>query len=88
MDGPFIPATVVVDPSLIPVSRATPLERRTCSCLMRHIPDAAAWARSSASTIISSWPPTLGRRPTSTRIARVSTPYVPAAVSAFRRKLE
>ncbi len=40
------------------------------------------------SVIMSSWPPTIPRRPTSTRIARVSRPWRAAAVSAWRRKLE
>lgn len=48
-----------------------------------------ARTRSSAtSTIMSSCPPTILRRPSSTRIVRVSRSYVSAAFSAWRRKLE
>ncbi len=52
-------------------------------------PAEAAAARARAmSVIMSSWPPTILRRPTSTRIARVSRPCRRAAASAWRRKLE
>jgi hypothetical protein len=52
--------------------------------------EAASWAsRSSATSVImSSWPPTMPRRPTSTRRLRASMPYRAAAASAWRRKLE
>ena len=43
---------------------------------------------SATSTIMSSCPPTILRRPSSTRIARVSIPYSALAFSAWRRKLE
>ena len=50
---------------------------------------AARVARSRAmSTITSSWPPTMPRRPTSTRMSRASTPNRVEAASAWRRKLE
>ena len=46
-------------------------------------------ARSSAtSTIMSSCPPTMPRRPTSTRMSRASSPKRSEAASAWRRKLE
>src|SRR3954447_929952 len=45
--------------------------------------------RSSAtSTIMSSWPPTMRRRPSSTRMSTVFSPYFLAAASEWRRKLE
>ncbi|MCY1314391.1 hypothetical protein D9M70_650240 [compost metagenome] len=34
------------------------------------------------STIMSSWPPTMRRRPSSTRMSRVFRPYFAAAISA------
>lgn len=40
------------------------------------------------STIMSSWPPTSPRRPTSSRSVRASTPWPAAAISAWRRKEE
>jgi len=43
---------------------------------------------SATSTIMSSCPPTILRRPSSTRMARVSRPCSAAAFSAWRRKLE
>ncbi len=49
---------------------------------------AAATRSRAMSVIMSSWPPTMPRRPASTRIERVSRPYRAAAVSACRRKLE
>src|SRR5690554_7811508 len=48
-----------------------------------------AFSRSSAtSTIMSSWPPTIRRLPSSTRISTVFRPYFCAATSEWRRKLE
>ena len=48
-----------------------------------------AFTRSSAtSRIMSSWPPTMRRLPSSTRMSRVSMPYLLAAASACRKKLE
>lgn len=64
-------------------------QRPYCLASPPRQPTDAAAARSRAmSVIMSSWPPTILRRPTSTRIARVSRPWRRAAVSAWRRKLE
>src|SRR5690606_29485729 len=48
----------------------------------------AASRSSATSTIMSSWPPTIWRLPSSTRISRALRPYLSAATSAWRRKLE
>lgn len=48
----------------------------------------ACFRRSSAtSTIMSSWPPTIRRRPSSTKMSTVFSPYRSAATSECRRKL-
>ncbi len=43
---------------------------------------------SATSTIMSSWPPTMRRLPSSTRISTALMPYFFAAISEWRRKLE
>src|SRR3546814_884855 len=61
------------------------------TCQIAHCDTASSWSRTrsrATSTIISSWPPTIRRLPSSTRIWRVSRPYCSAAFSAWRRKLE
>ena len=50
---------------------------------------ARSFSKSSAtSTIMSSWPPTIRRSPSSNKMSLVSRPYCSAAASAWRRKLE
>src|SRR5690606_7451561 len=62
-----------------------------------HCAPPAAWVSvprcclsmsSATSTIMSSCPPTMRRRPSSTRMSTVFRPYFCAATSAWRRKLE
>lgn len=55
----------------------------------RREPQARRLSMSSAtSTIMSSWPPTMRRLPSSTRMSTVFSPYFCAAASVWRRKLE
>ncbi len=51
-------------------------------------PERVATRSSATSTIMSSWPPTMRRRPSSTRMSRASRPCFSAARSACSRKLE
>jgi hypothetical protein len=72
-----------------PKSRRTPCSTWTPELGRASVQPFDAEARSRAtSTIMSSCPPTRPRRPTSTRMSRVSRPWSRAAFSACRRKLE
>jgi hypothetical protein len=85
----LIPAnSAIQDSPRVDVKSTVHEARGFMDCKMLLLGYFPAMMSRATSTIMSSWPPTILRRPSSTRIERVSMPCSPAAFSACRKKLE